>query len=137
FEIHENLDDYSPEAKEAWNMVVEKRGGLGRLLKSIADENLINTEINRIEKETMDLGTKGIDESFIHTITKSDILSPEKVKEIINNKYSEAESEIKDKTVDSRTIGTSIIGGIVASLVGGSLFGVILFQSDRIPIFLI
>lgn len=137
FEIHENVDTYSLEAKEALNIVVEKRGGSDRLLKSIADKKIINDEIKRIAKETLELGTKGVDVSFINTITKSDILSAEKVKEIVDNKYSEAEAEIKDKTVDSRTIGTSIIGGIIASLIGGSLFGVIILQSDKIPIFLI
>ena len=137
FEIHEQVDNYSVEAKQALNVVVEQRGGLDRLLKSIADKKLINDEIKRIAKETKELGSKGVDASFINTITKSDILSAEQVKEIIDNKYFEVQAEIKEKTVDSRTIATSFIGGIIASVVGGSLFGVILVQSNRVPIFLI
>lgn len=137
FEIHEEVDSYSLEAKQAFNIVVEQRGGLDRLLKSISNKILINKEIQRISEETMQLGTKGVDASFIKTVTKSDVLSVEQVKEIINNKYIEVEAEIKDKTVDSRTIATSVIGGIIASLVGGGLFGVILLESNKIPIFLI
>lgn len=117
--------------------MVEQRGGLDRLSKSIADKKVIQREIKRIVRETKELGSKGVDASFINSLTKSDILSAEQVKEIIDNSYLEVAAEIKENTIDARTFATSFIGGIIASIVGGSLFGVILLQSDRIPIFLI
>lgn len=131
YDVHINIDGYSTEAKQALAKVLESKGGLEPILKRLEEKQIIENEIKRITKETEELGSQGIDSSFIKTTTSSKILSAEKVKELIDNKYIEVEQELEDKKIKPRTIVGSIIGGGIASLVGGILWGEQLIYSHR------
>lgn len=136
FEIHQQVDSYSDDAKEALDTVIANRGGMSRLTQVIANKHLVDEEIRRISNETAEFGLKGIDASFIKTVTKSEILSEEQIKEVIEKKYLEVENEIRDKAVDSKTVAASFIGEIIASIISGAIYGVIIIQLSKIPIFL-
>lgn len=132
FEIHNNQEGYSAESLEAMNAVMKKRGGLDKLFQGIKEKQIIEAEVRRIEKETESMGSQHIDASFIKTITTSNILSAEKVNEIIDNKHAEIELEMDDKKIKPRTIVMGIVGGSVASVTGGILWGLQMIYSNAI-----
>lgn len=131
-EIHSNLSGYSAESQEAVNIVIQTRGGMENLLEKREEKNIIEAEINRIKKETEIMGSQHIDASFINTVTTSAILSPEKIKEIIDKKHAEVELELDDKKIKPRTITMSIVGGAIASVVGGVLWGLQMIYAKAI-----
>jgi hypothetical protein len=129
--IHSNISGYSNEAQLALDRVINSKGGLESLLKKAESKAILLNEEKRIAKETEDFGKQGIDASFIKTITNSTILSDDKVKEIIDRKYEEVEAEIEDKKIKPRTIIGSIIGGGIASIIGGTFWGLQMIYSKR------
>jgi hypothetical protein len=130
--VHSNISDYSNEAKIALDKVINGRGGLDSLLKKAESKSILLNEEKRIAKETEYFGKQGIDASFINTVTSSAILSEEKVKEIIDRKYAEVEAEMDNTKIKPRTIVGSIIGGGIASIIGGALWGLQMIYSKRI-----
>ena len=72
-DVYLNIEGYSNEAKEALNIVLEKKGGLESIVKRLEEKQVIDNEIKRIAKETAELGEQGIDSSFIKTTTSSKI----------------------------------------------------------------
>ena len=131
-DIYLNQEGYSDEALKALQLVLEKKGGAELFLKRMEEKRIIGNEIQRIKKETSQLGTKGIDPSFIKATAVSNILSAEKVHEIIDNELVEVEQELEDKKIRPRTIAGSLIGGAIAIIVGGGLWGLQLIYSHRI-----
>lgn len=130
--VYLNQAGYSDEAIKALEIVLENKGGLDALLKRLEEKHIVEKEIHRIRKETAELGSKGIDSSFIKSTTASGILSPEKVNEIIDSQYAEVERALDDKRIKPRTIAGSIIGGLTASIIGGILWGLQMIYSNRI-----
>lgn len=122
--MHKYKDRYSYEANEALDFVIKDRGGLDILMKESTNSILLINEANRIAKETIELASQGVDIDFIKTITTSKILSAEKVKEIVEQKSIEIELNQKDREINPRTVIGSIIGGTIASIVGGILWGI-------------
>jgi hypothetical protein len=132
YAIHLNHEDYSEEAREALNIVLKKKGGVEKVLNRIEERRTIENEIQKIKKETAELGKNGIDSSFIKSSAKSDILSQEKVNEIVDNQFAKIEQELDDKKIKPRTIAGGIIGGTIAAITGGILWGLQLIYSGRI-----
>jgi len=50
FEIYSNWDNYSDEAKEAFNIVISKNGGIENLLTRVAERQKLLNEANKIKK---------------------------------------------------------------------------------------
>jgi len=132
YEIYKTIDNYSPEAKEALDKVLEKKGGVESLIKKIEEEQTIQAEINRIKNETNVLGHRGVDSSFIKTTMTSEIFSKDEIEKIIDDKYSEVEENLKDQKITDKTIVWVIIGGVIATIVGGALWGASIIFSGRI-----
>lgn len=130
--IHKTIEGYSNEAKEALAVVIEKKGGLEKLLALEQEQQKIEAEEARITKEIKELSAKGIHKDFIEKSTDSSILSKEKTQEIVTKAYSEIETEKDDLKIKSKTISGSLIGGLISSLIGGTVFGVITVYSNRI-----
>jgi hypothetical protein len=131
-DIHHKMADYSQEAQEALKIVIQNKGGQEELEKRLEEKQILANEVGRIAKETAEFGSKGIDASFIKKMTNSDILSPEAVDQIIDNQYSVVQLELEDKKIKPRTVFGSLIGGMIASLVGGVLWGLQMIYSKRI-----
>lgn len=136
FEMYSHMDDYSGEAKEAFNIILSRKGGLEYLKNQQNEKRIISDEIHRIREEVRKLSNPEIDVSFLKRIITSDILSPEKLNEIIDNTHSEEEAEREDKKIKPRTVLGSIIGGSIASVLGGVLWGLQLIYSNRIFVIL-
>jgi len=130
--MHLNIDGYSEEAKEALEIVIEKKGGLDTLEQRLQEKKKVADEVKRIAKDVKEMGMGGADASFLITVTKSDILSDEKVKEVIDAQYASVEAEIENKKIKPRTVIGGIVGGGIASVVGGILWGLQMIYSQRI-----
>jgi len=135
-EIHSNLTGYSQEAQEALNIVIGNKGGLDALVQRLKKKQIVEKEAHRIRKETSAFGSKGIDVSFIKEVTSSDILPADKVAEIIESGFAEAEIEREDKKIKARTIIGSLIGTVIASVVGGVLWGLVMIYAPTISIYI-
>ncbi|MDP4217562.1 MAG: hypothetical protein Q8927_15280 [Bacteroidota bacterium] len=131
-EIYNHISGYSQEAQEGLKIVIQNKGGYDALLKRLEERQILTNEAARIAKETAEFGSQGIDASFIKKMISSTILSPEKVNEIIDSEYSSAQMALEDKKIKPRTVFGSIIGGGIASLVGGVLWGLQIIYSKRI-----
>jgi len=64
-------------------------------------------------------------------------LSEETVHEIIENKFAQLEIEEEDKRIKPSTLYGSIIGGIIASILGGGLWGLQLITMNRMMVILL
>lgn len=132
YQMTKNISGYSEEAQSALQKVIIARGGYDQLNESIAKKKVIADEIKRLQDETSKLGFGGVDEEFIKKTATSDILSKEQVQQIIDQQYRRVNTEMVDKKVDQQTIGRSVIGGIVSSLVCGIVFGIFLIITGAI-----
>ncbi|WP_407528167.1 hypothetical protein PDL71_08715 [Lacibacter sp. MH-610] len=130
--VHHNLEGYSEEAKEALSIVIDRKGGLEKLLSQEQDQQKLAAEQARIKKEIRDLSAKGVHKEFIEKSTDSSILSKEKTQEIVAKAYSEIESEKDDQKIKAKTVYGSLIGGLISTLICGLTFGVIAVYSNRI-----
>jgi len=131
-EIRGNIGSYSMEAQEALNIVISNKGGQEKLLQRLEEKMKIVNEIQRIENETQKLAAGGTDVSFLKKMIYSDYLTTEKVHEIIDNKIAENRLHEEDKEIKPRTIIGSIVGGGIASFIGGVLWGLQMIYSKKI-----
>ena len=131
-EIRGNIGSYSMEAQEALNIVISNKGGQEKLLQRLEEKMKIVNEIQRIENETQKLAAGGTDVSFLKKMIYSDYLTTEKVHEIIDNKIAENRLHEEDKEIKPRTIIGSIVGGGIASFIGGVLWGMQMMYPKRI-----
>ena len=122
--IHSDIENYNPEAGKAVNMLIDKRGGLEATLQRVRQNQTIEAEKARIRFEAKTLAAKGIDPAFIKgTAMPSTILTSEQVTDVLDTALTEHQIEADDKKIKPRTIYGSLLGGILASLIGGSLWG--------------
>lgn len=117
FEIYSNWDNYSDEAKEAFNIVISKKGGVENLLTRMAEKQKLVNEANKIKKAALELSMSGSDSSFAKGVITSEYLSSDKVSEIIDSTFYVVEQEKEDVKIKPRTIYGSLLGGAVASVV--------------------
>jgi superoxide dismutase len=128
-EIHSTNADYSNEANTALDEVIEAKGGMEALLKRLEQKNIVPNEIKRISKEINSLGDATNDATFLKTVIKSNILTDEELNKIIDEKFAIYEANKKDKTITSKTIVVGAASSILASVVCGGLFGLLLIYT--------
>ncbi|MDH7463296.1 hypothetical protein QEG73_18500 [Chitinophagaceae bacterium 26-R-25] len=131
FELHSAINGYSEEAKEAFDFIVAKKGGLEELQSRINSKQTIKKEIERVRNEVTKAYVPGGEILLRETIT-SNLLSGDELEKTINERQNELVVDEKDKQITSRTVIGSVIGGLVASVVGGTLWGIFLVQTHRI-----
>lgn len=119
YAIYSNSDNYSKEAGQALQIIIEKRGGIDALEKRLDEKAIIEKEKIKIANDAVKFGLEGIDASFVKNTTSSAILSKEEVNQIIEKNVAKAELFVEDKKVNADTIVKSLVGCGLASLVGG------------------
>ncbi len=132
--VYEHIDDYSPEAQEAFKIVIQKKGGLEKWLDRIHQKQVYAAEVTRIGREAAGMAMKNIDVDFIRTIVTSKILPPEKVNEVITQAVGQAALHKEDIKIKPRTIIGSLLGVIVAGVIGGIGWGLNLFYAPGIDL---
>lgn len=137
YQMHLNAADYSDAAKEALAVVILQRGGVENLRKETEHQNFQLQEEQRIAWETRRLAQGGTSVDFLKKVITSSHLPQEDVAAIIERTYKEVDLDYADKQVKPRTIMGSVVGGAIASVVGGGLWGLLLVQTHRIIYFFI
>ena len=130
-EIRLNISKYSDEARNALELVTQKRGGWEEIEKEVQREKEIDDEIDRVSKEVKLLSAEYTDLEFLKEHIKSDILTPGLLDKIIKQVNQENQKEIEDSKVNSRTIIGSLIGTIIGSILGGIIWGLQLITMGR------
>jgi hypothetical protein len=132
------IDGYSPEAKEALNTVMDKKGGEDALLLRLKQGVALEDEKRRIVKEIYELGKKGVDSSFAKTVIQSNTLTQQELDEMIDETYHQISLDAADRKIKPRTIVGGIGGVVLASLIGGIVCGLLLnWAPDRLPVLVI
>jgi len=123
------------EAKEALENVLQKRGGLEALVARLKAQQTIETEKARIINEVSALGRKGVDVGFLKTTISSAFFSPQQVNELVDGAYQQMELERADRRIKPRTVIGGIFGTLLAAIIGGALWGIVLIYAPaRLPI---
>ena len=136
--IYSNPGDYSPEAQEAVLVVIDKKGGLEKLGFRVKNRQQIVAEINRIGNEAAKMLRSDVDPDFIRKMITSEILPPEETTTIVENAISMVESEKSDAKITTRTVLGSLLGLLLASVVGGLASAVVIrLLPDRIPLVIV
>jgi len=131
-EMHDSLQDYSVEAREAFKIVISRKGGEENLIRLKDKKIVLGKEYQRIHNEVSRLTTSDVDISFLKKMISSEILTQEELDHTLENMYSKAKDDLNDTEVTSHTIFGSVFGGIVASIAGGIYMGLQLIYSPRI-----
>jgi len=131
FEIYSNWNNYSEEAKEAFNIVVDNKGGVEKLLKRRAKNVTYSQESEKIWDAATELCMAGGDSHYAKTLITSDLLPQEEVNRIIDAACYVAEDKREDVKIKPRTLYGSIIGGGIASIVFGLLWSALMKYAQK------
>jgi hypothetical protein len=137
YQIYIKREDYTEEAKEAVELAINKRGGIEELEQRLLQRQTLKNEEERIIKETSKLYASGSDLGFIKKMITSEILTEENVNQIIRSKIAVLRMEEEDKKIKPRTVFGGLVGGVIASIVGGILWGLQMIQMHRIFLLLL
>lgn len=137
YRIHLSADDYSDEAKEALAVVIRQRGGLEKLTREMKRQEVLSRERYRIEQEVKKLAEGDTPLDFLRNIISSEILPQNEVAALVEKTHEEVRLNNEDQRVKPRTVMGSILGGAIASVVGGGLWGLLMVQTHRIIYFFV
>lgn len=132
FAVYTNISTYSEQAKEAFEIVINQKGGLENFLERKKRSEEETTERHWIKNKVSKLYIEHADKDFIKEQIKSDVLNYNEVTEIIEEAFDKLEKAKADKAVTPKTIYGSIWGGILASIIGGIYWGLQLIFLDWI-----
>lgn len=132
YQIANNPSGYTPEAQEAIAIVVNKRGGLAAVGERLAKAKEIAVEMDRVEKEVYGLTTLETDLDFVKKMVQSPILSAEQLNSTIEKSHAHAQQQLNDKAITPNTVVGSLLGCGIASIIGGSLWGLQLIFSNAV-----
>ena len=131
FKMSITIGDYTQEAQDAFNIAINKRGGIEEVKNRLRQKQSIVNEENRILSETSKLYSIDSNPEFLNKMITSDILSKERVQELVQIGIKNSIVKQEDEKIKPKTIFGSLIGGIIASLIGGFLWGLQLIQMHR------
>lgn len=137
YDIYSNPDNYSDEAKEAFNIVIKKKGGVANLENRMVVRKKLLSEAEMIKQEVYELSKSGGDSNFAKGMITSKYLSPVAVNEIIDSTFNTIEQEKNDVKIKPRTIYGSLLGGALASIISGILWGLLMIYSEKVPGFML
>lgn len=137
YQMHMNAADYSKEAHDALNLIIEKRGGLDTIFEQYQFQQQLAKEKQRINQETQKLYVNDTNVEFLKNLITSDLLDIHETHQIIEAKFSELRLAHEDEQIKPRTIFGSLIGAILGSIAGGILWGLQMIQMHRMFLILI
>lgn len=131
-DIHLQIEDYSEEAKQALNIVLNYKGGLSGLQGRLAKRIEIENEISRIKNEVAQLIDQGCNTQDIKNKINTCTITSAQLEIIIEETSSKLELDKEDVKIKPRTIIGSMLGGIIGGTIGGIFWGIQLVYSGRI-----
>ncbi len=123
--------DYSGQADKDLVAEIDKRGGTDALKKSVSEQNAVPDEIRRINKLVFSLYKDNPDPDQIKSSISSDLLTTEQLNYIIDLAINGIAQDMKDTSINSRTIIGSVIGVIISSLIGAGLWCYSIIQTGK------
>lgn len=131
-EVYLNKNGYTNDAKEALDIVIERKGGIQSLTERY--DKIVEKEADkaRIKNDVTQLYQKGMTKNDIRHNLTSEIVSPDEIQQIIESVSAKIEATKKDIEINSSTIVGSIFGGIIGGTIGGGLWGLQIIYSGHI-----
>lgn len=130
--VYSNKNAYTDDAKQALDIVIEKKGGIqsftDRYDKIVAKE----LEKSRIKNDAVKLYLNGMTKNDINHILISEILASDEIQQIIETTSTEIEATKRDLEIKPSTIIGSILGGIIGGTIGGILWGLQIMYSGHV-----
>lgn len=133
-EAYKSMVAYSGEPSKEMLDIIAKRGGMDAFKRKIEEVKTIEAERKRIAHEVFSLCGPGADVELVTKLITSDIIAKKELDEFVRFKFFEFQSILHDKAITKKTITGSLIGGLVACVVGAVVW-CLLFQYLP-PIFL-
>ena len=127
-----NIDEYTDEGKEALKLVLKSRGGIDIVKERITKQLEIDSEVERIREEIVQLLSQGRNPKQIKENIAISNISETHLEDIIEKVSAEFELEKSDKQIKPKTIIGSIIGGFIGGTIGGIIWGVQMVHSNHI-----
>lgn len=114
--------DYHPDAIRAAEQVIQERGGRDHLMIKIQRNSNPVDETARIRSEVKRLFDQGRTPFEIHAQVFSYLHGKENTEHIINERLDELERERRDKTINNKTIGACVLGGVMGIVISSLIF---------------
>lgn len=132
FAVYNQMDGYTSTAKQAFEIVLDKRGGIDVLKETIKKHNDVESESSLIKTKALKLLESGL--TPLEVIDRHEIqyLSKKQLTEIIDEAYAELEVDKLDRKIKPRTLIGGIFGGLIGGIIGGVLWGIQMVVSKHI-----
>lgn len=131
-EVYSNRNKYTNDAKQALDIVIEKKGGIQSLTtrydKTVAKE----LEKSKIKNDAAEMYLNGMTKNDINHALNSEILASDEIQQIIEITSTEIEATKRDLEIKPSTIIGSILGGLIGGTIGGILWGLQIIYSGHI-----
>ncbi len=125
------IDQYTPEAREALEFVLTEKGGLEALVKRVQSKAESLRELERLFLEAQSLLNTGTPPAVVKNTLHSAQVSPDQIAGIVDSCVCQKEREISDVKIKPRTIIGSLFGGLLGGTIGGVVLGISMIQSHR------
>lgn len=132
YDVHNQIEGYTPTAKEAFEIVLAKRGGIVVLKEKIRRQEEIVSESVVIKTKVISMLESGIAKSEVLDRLEIHLLSKEQVIEIIDETFSELENDKLDRKIKPRTLIGGVFGGLIGGIIGGVFWGIQMVMSNHI-----
>lgn len=119
---YNDMMDYSGKISPDMEKIIAERGGIDNFKKLVSDKKKFNTEKARIKKEVNSLTTLETDIDFIKKLVSSEILTNEDLEIVITKTFHDCQSTLSNKRITTDTIVRSIVGLLIASVLGAVLW---------------
>jgi hypothetical protein len=131
-QIHSQIDQYTPEAAEAVNIIIARRGGMEKLATERQQQLRLHAEQERIRWETMRLAREKVGTADINKYINSSVLTRDELNSTIESSLQEFHADKEDRSIKPRTIWGSLLGGFIGGTVGGIVWGLQMVQMHKI-----
>lgn len=130
--VYLNKNKYTDDAKQALDIVIEKKGGIQSFTERY--DKIVEKEMEKsmIKNDAAKLYLNGMTKNDINHALTSEILVSDEIQQIIEATSTEIEATKRDLEIKPSTIIGSILGGIIGGTIGGILWGIQIMYSGHI-----
>lgn len=130
--VYLNKNKYTDDAKQALDIVIEKKGGIQSFTERY--DKIVEKEMEKsmIKNDAAKLYLNGMTKNDINHALTSEILVSDEIQQIIEATSTEIEATKRDLEIKPSTIIGSILGGIIGGTTGGILWGIQIMYSGHI-----
>jgi hypothetical protein len=136
FEVYSMISEYSEEAKEALEIVLNNKGGIDKLRERIEDRHKIEDEFSRLTDQTYELISLGLNDNDIKQELIYTFHTPDQIDDLIISTRNKFNQEVSNQKIKPRTVFGGLVGGAIGGIIGGIIWGMHLVYAERIILFL-